>query len=91
VMLTRNLMDRTSRSVNRQWPFAAGAAVLMFAVLTLVVLGVQWPAASLATPSATFIADLGEAMMGSYLIPFEVVSTLLLVALVGSIIIARER
>jgi NADH:ubiquinone oxidoreductase subunit 6 (subunit J) len=29
--------------------------------------------------------------MGTYLVPFEVASVLLLVALVGSIIIARER
>jgi NADH-quinone oxidoreductase subunit J len=43
-----------------------------------------------AVPEGT-ISILGQDLMGRYLVPFEVASVLLLVALVGSIIIARER
>ena len=34
---------------------------------------------------------LGEALVTTYTLPFEVASVLLLVALVGAILIARER
>jgi NADH-quinone oxidoreductase subunit J len=43
-----------------------------------------------AVPKET-ISILGQDLMGRYVMPFEVASVLLLVALVGSIIIARER
>jgi NADH-quinone oxidoreductase subunit J len=35
-------------------------------------------------------ASLGRAFVGQYLVPFEAVSLLLLVALVGALLIARE-
>ena len=35
-------------------------------------------------------ADLGDAFLGPYVIPFEVVSVLLLAALVGAVAIARR-
>jgi len=90
IMLSRDLMSNKARSVNRQAPAAAIAAALVFAVLVIALLQVPWPAATGAAP-ATLTADLGKAMVGDYVLPFEVISVLLLVALVGSIIIARER
>ncbi len=44
-----------------------------------------------ASSPADTIGLLGQAFMGAYVLPFEVASVILLVALVGSIIIARER
>ena len=67
-----------------------GIVTTFTGVLILVLLRVQWPAIG-GEPSATLISDLGQAMVGNYALPFEAVSVLLLVALVGSIIIARER
>ncbi len=37
------------------------------------------------------IAEMGRAFIGNYVIPFEVASVLLVVALIGAIIVARER
>jgi NADH:ubiquinone oxidoreductase subunit 6 (subunit J) len=91
IMLSRDLMDPSARAVNRQWAAAAAAGLLTFIVLAVVVTRVQWPTQAAGVPSATMIADLGQAMVEGYMIPFEVMSVLLLVALVGSIIIARER
>jgi NADH:ubiquinone oxidoreductase subunit 6 (subunit J) len=51
---------------------------------------VNWPVVEAAVPKET-ISVLGQDLMGRYLVPFEVASVLLLVALIGSIIIARER
>jgi NADH:ubiquinone oxidoreductase subunit 6 (subunit J) len=90
IMLSRDLMNPKVRASNRQWVAAAIAAALTFVVLILVLMRVQWPAIG-SEPSATLISDLGQAMVGNYALPFEAVSVLLLVALVGSIIIARER
>jgi NADH-quinone oxidoreductase subunit J len=42
-------------------------------------------------PPADSIARIGTDLVGSYVVPFEVASVLLLVALIGAILIARER
>ena len=64
--------------------------MLLFALLILVLIQVNWPVVDSAI-SATAVADIGEAFVTTYVVPFEVVSVLLLVALVGAIMIAREQ
>jgi len=91
IMLTRNLANPRVLGVNKQWRIAAIVALLSFGVLFVVLIRVQWPVTT-AAPADNMIADLGQQMVSmNYVLPFEVVSVLLLVALVGSIIIARER
>ncbi|HID62148.1 MAG TPA: NADH-quinone oxidoreductase subunit J [Anaerolineae bacterium] len=89
IMLTRRLMANPVQR-NAQWGWSALGAVLFFAALGLILLRVNWPVVEAAVPEET-ISILGQDLMGTYLVPFEVASVLLLVALVGSIIIARER
>ena len=90
VMLTRRLMAEDLVQRNTQWGWSALGAVLLFVALGLILLRVNWPVVEAAVPAET-ISILGQDLMGRYLVPFEVASVLLLVALVGSIIIARER
>lgn len=90
IMLTRRLMAKDLVQRNAQWGISALVALLLFAVLSFIVLDVDWPIVEAALP-ADSISLLGQDLMGSYVLPFEVASVLLLVALVGSIIIARER
>jgi NADH-quinone oxidoreductase subunit J len=90
VMLTRRLMAKDLVQRNAQWGWSALGAVLLFVALALILLRVNWPVVEAAVPPET-ISILGQDLMGMYLMPFEVASVLLLVALVGSIIIARER
>lgn len=90
IMLTRRLMARDLVQRNAQWGWSALGAILLFVALALVLLGVNWPVVEAAVPKET-IRILGQDLMNTYLVPFEVASVLLLVALVGSIIIARER
>ena len=90
VMLTRRLMAKDLVQRNTQWGWSALGAVLLFVALGLILLRVNWPVVEAAVPAET-ISILGQDLMGRYLVPFEVASVLLLVALVGSIIIARER
>ena len=89
IMLTRRLMANPVQR-NAQWGWSALGAVLFFAALGLILLRVNWPVVEAAVPEET-ISILGRELMSTYLVPFEVASVLLLVALVGSIIIARER
>ena len=92
VMLTRGLMARQQTQRNQQWLIAALVAGLTFVVLAVVLWQVDWPFASeqaLASPSVS-ISQLGQDLLGPYVIPFEVASVLLLVALIGAVILARE-
>jgi len=90
IMLTRRLMAKDLVQRNAQWGISGLVALLLFAVLGFVLLRVDWPVVG-GDVSGESISILGQELMGTYAVPFEVASVLLLVALVGSIIIARER
>jgi len=88
VMLTHQLTGKTIRQVNDQ-PIAALFIILSLLVLTLLALSkTTWEVASSSgvSPSAT---ELGRALMTIYVLPFEIVSVVLLVALIGAIVISR--
>lgn len=89
IMLTRRLMSKDLIQRNAQWVWSALGAGGMFIVLVLVVLRVNWPIVSSTIPEEA-VSSLGISLMSTYVVPFEVASVLLLIALVGAIIIARE-
>jgi len=92
IMLSPGLMMQHQSQRNEQWWVAALVGVLLFVVLAVVLGQVQWPVAdaqALAAPNAQ-VSQLGVALLGPYAIPFEVISVLLLTALVGAIILARD-
>jgi NADH:ubiquinone oxidoreductase subunit 6 (subunit J) len=90
IMLSRNVMDLKGRRFNEQWGVVAGFSVLLFVVLLALLTRVSWPVTAESVPPDA-IARLGEAFVGPYVVPFEVASVLLVVAMIGAIIIARER
>lgn len=92
IMLSRGLMAQRQSQRNEQWLIAALVALLTFVVLGVVLWQVDWPVAdsqALTSPNAS-ISQLGQDLLGPYMIPFEVASVLLFVALVGAVILARE-
>lgn len=92
VMLTRGLMAKRQSQRNQQWLIAALVALLIFVVLAVVLWQVEWPVAgeqAWASPNVS-VSQLGQELLGPYVIPFEVASVLLLVALIGAVILARE-
>jgi len=92
IMLSRGLMAQRQSQGNEQWMIAVLVALLTFVVLGVVLWQVDWPIVSqeaLASPSVA-IGQLGQDLFGPYMIPFEVASVLLFVALVGAVILARE-
>lgn len=93
IMLTRGVMDRDVVQRNTQWAISLLVALALFGVLgyTLAFRATdQWSVSGAGLPEEP-IAALGEALVVTYALPFEVASVLLLVALVGAIVIARER
>jgi NADH:ubiquinone oxidoreductase subunit 6 (subunit J) len=93
VMLSRRIMSPNFQARNEQWLWGLVAATALFMVLIYVLLKINWPVAPAATVPADVISQLGQALVSpnQFVLPFEVASVLLLVALVGAVIIARER
>ena len=92
IMFSREPMERASQA-NHQWWLSLPMAILLFAVLVGVIGLVAWPTEGGPEPAtaATTIQQLGVAFLGSYLIPFMVISIVLSVALIGAIILARGK
>jgi NADH-quinone oxidoreductase subunit J len=94
VLLSRWAMAADDKVLNEQWIWGGFAAAIALAVLVYVLVHVSWPV-PVVDPGvpADSIQRLGQALVSSsgYVLPFEVASVLLLVALVGAVIIAREK
>lgn len=90
IMLSRGMMIGRARMNNFQAGISAVVTLLLFGLLVFVLVQINWPVVQ-GVVSADPIGDIGKAFVSTYLVPFEVISVLLLVALVGAIMIARER
>ena len=90
IMLTRRLYSKDLDQRNAQWIWSALGAAGFFLILGWIVYSVNWPVVQQAVPEDT-ITILGKDLLSTYVIPFEIASVLLLAALVGAIIIGRER
>jgi NADH-quinone oxidoreductase subunit J len=92
VMLSRRMMSPETKARNEQWAWGLVAAVALFVILGYILLRVTWPVAQSSVPDDMMV-ELGKALVdpGQFLLVFEVASVLLLVALVGAVVIARER
>ena len=90
VMLTTRLSDNTIHQHNRLGlPALIGSAVFL-AVLWRLIQNTPWPVRAENLKTAVTTADLGKALMGFYGFPFEVISVILIAALVGAIVIAKR-
>jgi len=85
------------RQFNRQWAIGLITAVLLIGELGLVL----WRGNSLVLPEAQPTQSVlgltgntqlvGETLYGKYLLPFEIASILLLVAIIGSVALAKRK
>jgi NAD(P)H-quinone oxidoreductase subunit 6 len=69
--------------------FTAVVSFGLFALLSTMVLATPW-SISTATPANNPIVLIGEHFFSDFLLPFEVASVLLLIAMVGAIMLARR-
>jgi len=87
IMLTQNAR-MGNRSNNQRGP------AILISVLVLIAVGwtvwnTVWPAAG-EEPTVPTTAPIAQLLFNQYVLPFEVASVLLLVAMIGAIILARE-
>ena len=92
IMLTRRVMQDTGPQTNRQWWLSALIAAALLAALIFTLSQVQYPLSTAGVPDDS-LRTLGRALVdpNQYMLPFEVASVLLLVALIGSIVVAGDR
>ncbi len=94
VMLTQNIMHYNQPQGNEQWPLSLGVAGVTFVGLAFTLLQVpQFAVLPQAAVPADSLPRLGQAMVdpAQFALVFEVASVLLLAAMVGSIMVARDK
>ncbi len=103
IMLTRGMMYGPTSPLNRQAGTATMIISLLFVVLGGLVAYMPWSNEALdltqlswapftdRTTGEAIIASLGYKFLTTYLVPFELMAVLLLVALAGAIMLARDR
>ncbi len=89
IMLTHGLMSSDETGVNAQWAAAALIALFLFLGMFLISARGPWPINTTAI-TTDLVPTLGKLLVTTYVLPFEVISLLLLGALVGALMIARE-
>lgn len=88
VLLTHRIYDTARKSAHNSFWLSMLGGVLFLAVLALVIFKSPWAAQIYKGFSATTTA-IGTNILTTYLLPFEVVSVLLLGALLGAVYIGR--
>ncbi|HET7375191.1 MAG TPA: NADH-quinone oxidoreductase subunit J [Anaerolineae bacterium] len=90
VMLTRGMMESKVRSLNSQAGLAAVVSGAILFILIRVLTSFSFQTITADVP-ADNVTQIGQSIVGQFVLPFEVASVLLLAALIGAIYIARER
>ena len=97
IMLTRAKLGRDQELTNTSWPMAAATAVVLFGVMAYALIDeFSWSDTPirddprLMSVDGSNTATVSDSIFSTYLVPFEVVSVLLLAALVGAIVLARK-
>jgi NADH:ubiquinone oxidoreductase subunit 6 (subunit J) len=92
ILLTRGAEEKTEKGVfSRTWFTGLVIAAAVFAVLAWAVVhsGAALPAAASAAPAVT-VAQIGNALMGRYVLPLEIVALLLTAAMIGAVLVAMH-
>lgn len=89
VMLTARIPG--ARLPLRRWEIIGGGAVCtaLFVALSIVLLRANWAASARPADESYSVATIGNELLTTYLVPFEVASVLLLVVMIGAAYLAR--
>ncbi|MBI3911883.1 MAG: NADH-quinone oxidoreductase subunit J [Armatimonadetes bacterium] len=93
IMMTAQRLMRPPRRALETWILSGAVATALFGTLAYVIINTRWhevDRAAQARPDVDYVPVLADSLLQTYLFPFEVASVLLLVALVGAIILAKE-
>ena len=90
IMLTERFGDKSIPQKNNLGLLAFGACLLFLVAFSGILQKTKWPIREELQGLKVTTMDIGVAFMGNYVFPFEVISVVLIVALVGAVVIARK-
>jgi len=90
VMLTERIGESSIRQNNNQSLPAALGVLAFISSVSIFIVKTPWPISSFSTQHTVSVTRLGESLMGRFVFPFEVVSVILIAALIGAIVIAKK-
>jgi NADH-quinone oxidoreductase subunit J len=90
IMLTEHIAERSVAQRNRQSLPALLGILVLIAVTGRILLKTPWAVNPATVGARVTVADLGAALMGTYVFPFELVSVILIAALIGAVIVAKK-
>ncbi len=88
IMLTQTKAAPSRLVFQTQARVAAVAAILLAILIAVVVGATAWPAATERVHA--FTTDIARALFGDFVLPFEIVSVLLLAAVIGGVFLAKR-
>ena len=89
IMLTRDTEQTTIMNNPGQW-ILGGVCLLIFLVFCFAIFTTDWLITDYVVHEAGRFVALGTALFSDFLVPFEIASLVLLVALIGAVILTRE-
>ena len=91
VMLTNKIDKPVIESVSSNKIIGVLISSFIFTILSIIVIQTKWPIIDTATSGPSTVELIGKLILGKYLLPFELISILLLAALVGAALLARKK
>ncbi len=89
IMLSQSIKKMPERRSRRKILRSGTLAVLLFAVLAKTLLGAAWP---LGTQEGDYsLHHLGRTLLTTQALPFEVISLILLIAIIGALVISGSK
>ncbi len=90
ILVTHKIRDARLSSGSHNVPTAALVSLAVFAILASVAWSFPPSGGGAGAPPVPTSAAIGDLLLTTYLLPFEAVSVLLLVALMGAVILVRK-
>ena len=88
IMLSRPMFQKHEKRNPVKLLTGFALAATLFWILSKVIVNTQWPTESLEGDYS--IRAIGHTLLGAHILPFEVISVVLLVAIIGAIVIANR-
>ncbi len=89
IMLTRGIQEAKASNPSTGRVPASLAGLVVAAMLIAIAVSFPWKTKAIAETAST-VPQIGHALLDTYLIPFEILSVLLLAALVGAVMLVRK-
>ncbi len=90
VMLTNKIDDPNLSNLSKNQLIASIFCLILFVFQMQIIFNTNWFVSDLITREST-VNDIGMLLLTTYLLPFEVVSVLLLAALIGAAMLSRKK